>query len=208
MLNRRAGSSVVSSEQAGGYVPDNTLEPVPPHVVIRAWEAERARLARELHDGPVQSVANAIFALQYGESLLERDPAALREVLGRVQQDLKVSLRDLRRGIADLRPPALTELGLWPALRHYCAELERHFRIAIRVDVPAAEVRLGQDVEVAIFRVAQEALLNAVRHSRGARINLCARRRARDLVLRVDDNGAGIQPSDSELGQRFGIRGM
>ena len=63
------------------------------HLVIQAYEVERARLARDLHDGPIQSLAHAVFELQYCETLLERDPTALRDALKHLQDDLRTSLR-------------------------------------------------------------------------------------------------------------------
>jgi len=177
-------------------------------LVIRAYETERARLARELHDGPVQILANAIFELQYCETLLERDPEQLRAALAHVQNDLKESLNELRRGVLDLKPSPLAELGLAPTLRHYGAEFERHFGIKTRVEVEALDDRPSGDVEVAVFRVVQEALHNIRKHARATRARIVARWKDDVLLVRVEDNGCGFTPTTTRRPLTFGLTTM
>jgi two-component system sensor histidine kinase DegS len=177
-------------------------------LVLQAYETERARLARDLHDGPVQGLANAIFRLQYCETLLERDPAGLRAALGEIERDLRESLGELRRGIRDLRPSALEELGLAPTLRHYCDEFGRHHGLAVRVDLAALDERLPPEVEVALFRIVQEALHNVRKHAGASRARVAAARRAGALVVRVEDNGRGFDPALAATRETFGLTSM
>jgi two-component system sensor histidine kinase DegS len=177
-------------------------------LVLRAYERERARLARELHDGPVQGLANAIFRLQYCETLLQRDPEDLRAALAEIERDLRTSLGELRRGIRDLRPTALEELGLAPALRHYCDEFGRHFGLNVRAELDALERRLPADVELALFGVVQEALQNVRKHAAADRVRVTASRGPTWLTVRVEDDGRGFEPARTPQGETFGLAGM
>jgi two-component system sensor histidine kinase DegS len=178
------------------------------HLVIQAYEVERARLARDLHDGPIQSLAHAVFELQYCETLLERDPTALRDALKHLQDDLRTSLRELRRGILDLRPTALVELGLGPTLRHYCAEFERHFGLSIRLDLDGLDRRLAGDSELAVFRIVQEALQNVRKHARASWARLSVRYQDAELIIRVEDNGVGFTQTPHDGSRSFGLTSM
>ena len=189
-------------------MPRTSVDRAASQLVINAYETERSRLARELHDGPVQILANAIFELRYCEALLDRDPAALRAALAHVQEDLKESLRELRRGMLELRPTSLIELGLAPTLRQYGAEFERHFGIPVQTDLHITEIRLSGEAEVALFRIVQEALTNVRKHARASRVRLTARKVRGDLVIRVDDNGQGFIPSPNGAGDTFGLTSM
>ena len=189
-------------------MPGGSDEAITSAAVLRAYESERARLARELHDGPVQSLANAIFRLQYCEALLERDPQTVRAALADVQGALRESLRALRQDVRDLRVSAVAELGLAPALRDYCAEFERHFGVRLRTEIDALEGRFSPEVEIALFRIVQEALQNVQKHARATRARVAAARRGAELVLRVEDNGRGFDPDSTTTRETFGLIGM
>jgi two-component system, NarL family, sensor histidine kinase DegS len=160
--------------------------------MIQAYEQERLRLAREIHDGPAQILANAIFEMEYFERLLERDPDTVKSNLSRLKSDMREGLTEVRRFIFDLRPPALSEMGLFVALRRYAADFEKHFGISMEVDLPDAQERLSSSKEVALFRVAQEALQNVQKHAGASRVTI--RGRADQLVMSrsIEDNGRGF----------------
>lgn len=160
--------------------------------IIQAHEQERLRLAREIHDGPAQVLANAIFEMEYFERLLERDPSSVRAHMAQLKGDMRDGLAEVRRFIFDLRPPALSDLGLFVALRRYAADFEKHFRIPVEVKLPESGERLPAAKEVALFRIVQEALQNVRKHAGASRIALKAEVESTSLRLSIQDNGRGF----------------
>ncbi len=164
--------------------------------IIQAHEQERLRLAREIHDGPAQILANAIFELEYFERLFDRDPTAAKDALVQLKGDLREGLTEVRRFIFDLRPPALSEMGLFVALRGYLQEFEKHFGIAVAAELPATEERLPATVELSLFRIVQEALQNAQKHASASRINVWGEMDSLGVRLSVEDDGRGFDPTE------------
>ncbi len=170
--------------------------------VLAGQEAERLRIAQELHDQVGQELTAVLLVLS---RLHARVPADLRPDVVEVQDDVRASLEDLRRIAIDLRPEALDDLGLVSAL----VVLGDRFaeRSALRVDediVPDVPL-LAPDVELVIYRVAQEALTNVVRHSGSDRAELRLDRDDGELTLTVRDRGRGLMPG---YVPGTGMRGM
>ena len=170
--------------------------------VLAAQEDERLRIARELHDEIGQTLTAVALRAEHaaGKGGPERrDLAELAEV---VQQ----SLQDVRRISRELRPEALDELGLVNALIALCARVSEQSGLRIHRRLGAGLPELSPDVELAIYRVAQEALTNAMRHSKAteATVSLC--RENGELVLGVADNGDGLPEQVSEGGGLTGMR--
>lgn len=160
--------------------------------VVHAYEQERLRLAREIHDGPAQILANAVFELEYFERLLDRNPTAIKDQLLQLKRDLRDGLAEVRRFIFDLRPPSLDEGGLFIALRRYLAEYGRHFGIKVEVSLPDTHEGLSPADEVAVFRIVQEALQNVQRHAMASRVVVKGATECGELHLQVADNGRGF----------------
>lgn len=166
--------------------------------VLRAQEEERRRIAQELHDSPVQLVAHLAQRLstvvEVGKPAKEGAPLAptVRELALSVLDDL----RNIARG---LRSPALDELGFLAALRGLLAQAGHDSGAAVRLDASADWPALPAEVELALFRIAQEALRNAVRHSAPTLIVLSAGAEENQAVLTVTDNGCGFVPVDVRL---------
>jgi len=133
--------------------------------IVRAQEEERRRLARDIHDGPAQLLANVAFRIEMCERLLETDLPRVREELARLGELVRQSLQDVRKIIFDLRPMALDDLGLAPAVRGLAAELYNKTGLECEVRVAGVERRLEQAVEIAAFRIVQEALTNVWKHA-------------------------------------------
>ncbi len=164
--------------------------------IIQAYEQERLRLAREIHDGPAQILANAIFELEYFEKLLERRPEAVKDQLAQIKKDIRNGLADVRRFIFDLRPPALSEMGLFQALGRYLADYQEHFGITVDSDLPEDHGRLPATKEVAVFRIVQEAVQNIQKHAAASRIVIRGRTEARALHIYLEDDGRGFDPAE------------
>lgn len=164
--------------------------------LVIAREEERRRIRRDLHDGLGPALAGVAFGLDAARNTLSRNPAAADATLAELKGELQASIADVRRLVYDLRPPALDQLGLVPALEEYAARLSE--RGGLRVTVSASTLpSLPAAVEVAAYRIATEALTNASRHS-GARrtfIDLAVDDNA--LRLRVADDGVGINDNRS-----------
>ncbi len=170
--------------------------------VLAGQEAERLRIAQELHDQVGQELTAALLLLS---RLQARAPEALHPSVLEVQGSVRASLEDVRRIAIELRPEALDDLGLASALSVLCDRFAQ--QSGLDVDCRIAEVlpEMPPSTELVIYRVAQEALTNVARHSGGDRAELTLRPRDGQVVLTVRDHGEGLSP---ERPPGSGIRGM
>ena len=171
--------------------------------IVGAQEAERSRIARELHDEIGQNLTAVMLELKRAREQV--DPP-VEEALADAQELARESLEELRRISYQLRPAALDDLGLGAALTALCSSLAARTGVAIRCDVPEARLRLSPEEELALYRIAQEALTNAVRHAACTEVTVELRSTDQGgVVLRVCDDGVGIMTGGQRSG---GIRGM
>jgi signal transduction histidine kinase len=166
--------------------------------LVTAREEERRRLRRDLHDGLGPALASIPLKLDAARNLLVRDPSAADALLVDLKKQTQTAVADIRRLVYELRPPSLDELGLVPALREQ-AEQYSHDGLHISIDAPEQLPSLPAAVEVAAYRIAQEAMTNVVRH---AQAHTCSIHFALNNGLRVEvcDDGRGIP-----AGQRAGV---
>jgi signal transduction histidine kinase len=207
------GSEAVPSDAGGSWFPGPDVrweaEAALHARLVAAMEEERAHIARELHD----VVGQALTAVRL--SLLALDGPGGRTPAGasRISNSLAAvddAIRQVRTASFNLRPSVLDDLGLGPALRALGREVAHRSGLAVSCRVAIGDVRLAPEVETTCFRVAQEAITNAVRHA-GARrvvIRVVLRRRTGTLVLEVRDDGAGFDPSRCTGASGIGLRGM
>ena len=166
--------------------------------VTRAQEEERKRIARELHDDTAQglvALSRQLEKLMRARERLSKEDLKLLESL---QQQTDAILEGVRRFIQDLRPSILDDLGLLPALESLADELTR-IGIVTDIKIVGEARRLPAETEVALFRIAQEALRNVWRHSRASRAQLTIEFSDNRLVIVISDNGKGF-----ELPRRLG----
>jgi signal transduction histidine kinase len=179
--------------------------------LIQTSEAERARLAAELHDGPVQGLS----ALGYELHRIVRrvDPDAQADtsaLLDNVQRQLGAEVRRLRTVMTELRPAALDEQGLVAALRDHAASFAGQTGLPCEVDIEF-EGRLAPEHETILFRVAQEALANVAKHAKAAATQVALVDRGQGVTLTVADDGIGFAPERmAALAKQghFGLVGM
>jgi two-component system, NarL family, sensor histidine kinase DegS len=164
--------------------------------VLGSLEAERERLYRDVHDGPAQVLANAIFEVEYLERITERAPAEVRQTLKTELANLKGqfrgSLDSVRAMIYDLRPPELTELGLAEAIRNYASEWEARCGIKVASQLDLKDTGLTPMAELAVYRVMQEALQNVHKHAHASTVGMAWSRANDNWVLHVTDDGMGF----------------
>jgi len=185
------GSGIVPERQGGDE--RLTLE----RRVLESLEAERERLVREVHDGPAQVLANAIFELDYLERMTERLPAEIRqglrtEIAG-MKAQFRSSLDGVRAMIYDLRPPVLSELGLAGAMRTYVNEYESRYGLKVLCQLDERETGLDPQEELAVYRIMQEALQNTHKHALATAVHVeWERDGPGERVLRCTDDGVGF----------------
>ncbi|HKG04182.1 MAG TPA: GAF domain-containing sensor histidine kinase [Conexibacter sp.] len=176
---------------------------------LAAAERERQRWAHELHDQTLQSLASFRVlidtALEVGDA--GRNEQTLRTLAGRIDGEIE----QLRALITELRPAALDEQGLRPAIEHLAQQVESSHGIAVEtevlLDAPGGSSKpLAPDTETAIYRVVQEALTNALKHAGASHVRIGVRPRDGGVDVTIADNGAGFDPDAPRQG--FGISGM
>jgi two-component system sensor histidine kinase DegS len=167
-------------------------------------------LAREIHDGPAQVLANATFQLEYCQRLLDRDPARLRDEMARLGGDLRDGLAEVRYFIFDLRPGPLAELGLSATLQRYAENFQQRSGIEIELDLEFEQARLSPTKEMAVFRIVQEALQNVRKHSGAKRARVALETRGDGLHVSVSDDGDRFDSSQQAEsgGRHFGLSSM
>ncbi len=173
--------------------------------VIHGREEERVRLAREVHDGPAQVLANSLMLLETCYSLAQQQTGEHAEkltmMIGRLREATREGLSEVRRFIANLRPGQIAERGLVEALRDYLRTYSNMYNVQVGFEADAAP-RQADEVEIVLYRIVQEALQNAHKYARGAPITVRLVHQANALILSVRDEGPGFDPR--EVARRTG----
>jgi len=167
---------------------------------LRAQEAERRRIARELHDELGQTMTGVL--LRIDEAIRAPEDADLEEA----REDVRRSLDDVRRIARDLRPDTLEELGLRSALSGLAVRLQRQTGLTVERRLDDDLPPLGEDAEIVVYRVVQEALTNVVRHAGAERVVIALGRDDGAVTLTVDDDGRGVPAHVGD--EARGITGM
>ncbi len=162
---------------------------------LRSWEEERSRLGERLRLGTAQLLANAAVELAASLPLLATDPDIVEQGLRSLEQELRAGLETLREILSGLESPQLMkELGLIGALEVYAQRLARQHAIQVITQFAARPPRLPPTIEIAIYRVVQEALRNAIEHGKATTIIVASERADGRWRFAVLDNGSGFDP--------------
>jgi two-component system, NarL family, sensor histidine kinase UhpB len=170
---------------------------------LAAQEAERLRVARELHDEIGQTLTAVTIQ---AERAADDDSASARQELRRVADAVRESLDEVRRIARELRPEALDDLGLVNALIALCRRIETQEGLRVKRELQTTLPALPPDVELVVYRIAQESLTNALRHSGASHASVSLQADERLLILGVADDGRGL-PAELPPGTG-GIAGM
>jgi signal transduction histidine kinase len=160
--------------------------------VVAAQEAERQRIARDLHDETGQSLTAIGMGLR---GLAGKLNSRNRDALGTLQKLEALtadSLDELQRLISDLRPSHLDDLGLPAALRWYANHVQEHTSINVRVDIHGEECELDEAMKITMFRIIQESLNNIIKHAQATTVNIHLAYEAKNVRINVFDNGIGF----------------
>lgn len=178
--------------------------------IIQAQEEERKRVAREIHDGPAQSMANVVLRSEIVERMLKNERILEAQMeLHELKEMVRLSLADVRRIIFDLRPMALDDLGLVPTLQKYIQTCEERIESSIDLVVFGVEPPLRSSVKAAIFRLVQECLNNVEKHARATSVQVKLEFVQDSLSLVVKDDGVGFDLEQRMMGGgSFGLLGM
>ncbi len=160
--------------------------------VVEAQEAERQRLARQMHDGPAQSLTNFILQAEICQRLFDRDPVRASEELNNLRAAANSTFQKVRSFIADLRPMMLDDLGLVPTVRRYIDTIKDKTNATIQLNITGAERRLEPHREVIMFRGIQELLTNARDHANASLIKVELHMDPDTITAVVEDNGRGF----------------
>jgi two-component system sensor histidine kinase UhpB len=174
---------------------------------LSAAEEERKRIARELHDETAQTLAALLLRVRLARSVDDR--TARDELLEDLRTEISTALEGIRRFARGLRPPALDELGLVPAIGSHARNLEESAGITITLEADPLEELLPPEGELALYRIVQEALANVVRHAAARRVRIRLAREHGHVVAEVEDDGRGFRAAKAtRTGAGLGLFGM
>jgi signal transduction histidine kinase len=174
---------------------------------LAAVEAERTRLARDLHDSVTQTLFSAGLIADVLPGLWTRSPEEGGRRLDELQRLIKAALAEMRMLLVELRPASLTEAGLGELLRQLCDATGGRAHIPVELDVHGQRV-LPPDVQVALYRIAQEAMNNVARHANATRAQVVLRLGPESADLMVIDDGVGFDASGPIRPEHLGLRIM
>jgi two-component system sensor histidine kinase DegS len=181
--------------------------------ILEAQEEEKKRLSREIHDGPAQMMANVLMRSELIEKVYkESGPEEAFVEIQNLKKMVRSALYEVRRIIYDLRPMALDDLGLVPALNKFLSTLEKYNKsvnrnTAIRFRNVGLEVRLPSRLEIALFRLIQESVQNALKHANAKEIVVKLEIGKDKVVAMIKDDGQGFDIHERKSNS-FGIVGM
>ncbi|MGB9792011.1 MAG: sensor histidine kinase [Thermacetogeniaceae bacterium] len=177
--------------------------------IIQAQEEERRRIAREIHDGPAQSLANLVLRAELCEQHLSRDPEMVKAELKKLKESARNTLKDIRKIIFDLRPMSLDDLGLVGGLRRFLGDFQERYGLPVEFLVFGQERALDEMYCIAVFRIIQEALNNVVKHAQASSVSVKLEFLPKHVTAVVKDDGVGFEPQSLEgENEHYGLLNM
>ena len=173
--------------------------------VVDAQELERARLARELHDETGQALTSILLGLKHLDDVVATDEA--RQATAAIRELVASTLQDVRRLAVELRPSALDDFGLVPAVERLAGNLSERSDLLVDIEARLGDRRLPTEAETALYRIVQEALTNVVKHAHARRVSITLVRKENSAVVVVEDDGRGFEPDAVRRGA-LGFVGM
>ena len=177
--------------------------------IIKAQEEERRRIAREVHDGPAQSLANIVLRLEIAEKLLDIDFNKVRDELCDLKSLVRENLQDIRRIIFDLRPIRLDNRCIIETIKNYIHNYEKNYGIECLLTIEGKELTLNPSIELALFRLVQEGMTNVAKHANSSKCEVYLEFKKNWLKGKITDYGKGFdtQIALHNPGEHFGLIG-
>jgi two-component system sensor histidine kinase DegS len=169
--------------------------------IVQAQEDERQRLARQMHDGPAQSLTNFILQAEICQRLFDRNPQRAAEELGNLKTAASVTFQKVRDFIFDLRPMMLDDLGVMPTVRRYVQSFKEKNDIQVELEIGGEERRLEMHREVMLFRAIQELMAHARDYGQAAQIKIRLDMTGNRIKVLIEDNGRGFDADSAFSGE-------
>jgi two-component system sensor histidine kinase DegS len=198
VLGKVQGVSTISSGRDGEEIGKPSMNIVR---IVQAQEDERQRLARQMHDGPAQSLTNFILQAEICQRLFDRNPERAAEELGNLKTSASVTFQKVRDFIFDLRPMMLDDLGVVPTVRRYVNSFKEKNDIQVELEIAGEERRLESHREVMLFRAIQELMGHARDYAASNQIKVRLDMSGNRIKVLVEDNGRGFDAEDAFSGE-------
>jgi signal transduction histidine kinase len=181
------------------------------HEMLKAQEDQRKKISRELHDEVSQILLGINVQLAIFAKVAASNPHRIKRAIGPVRRMVEKAVRIVHRFARELRPAMLDDLGLIPTLRTYIRDIPKPRGLTIRLSADPDVEALNNDGRTVIYRIAQEALVNVIKHARASIVNVSVLKSPKCVSLEVADNGRSFNVArlaTSEWRNRLGLTGM
>ncbi|ARE87075.1 sensor histidine kinase [Clostridium formicaceticum] len=170
--------------------------------IIHTQEEERRRVARDIHDGPAQSLANLVIKAEVCEKLLEVDMQRSKAELQDLKKCIRESIKDIRKIIYNLRPMSIDDVGFIPTIQRYIENFQNETDIIVDF-IRLSEFTLEDSIKsLCLFRIVQEALNNVRKHAKATRVKIHVEMNQKDIALNITDNGIGFDMEEIKLREK------
>ncbi len=181
--------------------------------IIQAQEEERQRVAREIHDGPAQSMSNIVLKAEICERLVEAEPVKAKDELKNLKSVVRDTLQDIRKIIYNLRPMSLDDLGLVPTLQRYIITYQEESKTEVTFKTRGACEDIRPVISLTVFRLVQEAISNIRKHAKARSVSINLEFLEKELKLYIYDDGKGFNMNDlkvrkEDISSGFGLYSM
>ncbi|MGV2875495.1 sensor histidine kinase [Macrococcus capreoli] len=173
--------------------------------IINAQENERKRISRELHDSVVQELLNVVVDLRLIKYKQEDE---LDKHIQLIEGSMSRLMNDIRNLSLELRPSSLDDLGLVAAFRSHFKQLEKNYGLDVQFDTNILSERFSNEIETAVYRITQEAILNALKYANVDEVHVLVQKEADELIVEISDNGDGFEIGQTPQGTGLGLFGM
>ncbi|MCX6646508.1 MAG: sensor histidine kinase [bacterium] len=208
VVQKQTQSQIIPNQSTG----TETRSSMGSSAIIRSQELERQRIAREIHDGPAQAIANVVLRMDILSKIFEKDPTQVPKELAKMKGIAQGALDEIRGFIFDLRPMTLQDLGLVATIKRVISAAKDSSGPEIRFAVDGEAYPLGNLINLTMFRIAQEALNNIKKHSKCSIAWIHLKYLKDKVILIVEDDGCGFEienvNSDQKKYASYGLLGM
>ncbi|KOA19238.1 signal transduction histidine-protein kinase/phosphatase DegS [Clostridium homopropionicum DSM 5847] len=181
--------------------------------ILEAQENERKRIARDIHDGPAQHMANVVMKVDICNMVIQKDMEEGLKELADLKESVKVALREVRSIIFDLRPMALDDLGLSETIQQNVKAITQEYDIDIKLKLKPVHMEIEPIIQIAVYRIIQEIFNNIVKHSKARHVEVKLDFGLKYLILIITDDGIGFDVEETlkrvkTMGASYGLIGI